>query len=257
MVDTRSLLISVVGSQLRSEHAFELSDKLLLSVVISFCDSTIEMDDMTNRLFLEFETLSAIISASPSRLDQIKGMTDRLSVFIRFLHVFQLKVLESSIPDRIVLSNSIALKEFLVVKMQNLIVEEIHALFIDNGFKLLCVDLIGRGSTDHVAGYPVEIVKRAIQVGAVGVILVHNHPSRSPTPSRHDLKFTRSVIASCLPLGIKVHDHVIIAGNEYISMRETGLLHGGMLAPNSDQVGVSKTATRNVFELAEDSCTFS
>jgi DNA repair protein RadC len=223
-----------------------------LSVIISFCDYTIEMDDMTNRLFLEFETLSAIISATPSRLSQIEGMTDRLSAFIRFLHVFQLKVLESGIPDRIVISNSAALKDFLVVKMRNLIVEEIHALFIDNGFKLLCVDIIGRGSTDHVAGYPVEIVKRAIQVGAVGVILVHNHPSRSPAPSRHDLEFTRSVIASCLPLGIKVHDHVIIAGNEYISMRETGLMHGGMLVPNSDQADVFTPVNRNVLHLAED-----
>ena len=222
--NTRALLISVIGSQLRSEHEFILSDELILQVIISYCDHNVSAKLMTDRLFEEFGTLSAIIAAPPARLRQVEDMTDRLNAFIKFLHMFKVKSFMSGIPDRQNISNSSDLKQFLMAKLRHLIVEEFHVIYLDNNSNLLECDLVCRGTIDHTACYPMEIVKRAIQLGANSIILAHNHPSRRSRPSPEDLSSTARIIEVCRPLAITVHDHVIVAGNDYISLRELGRL---------------------------------
>lgn len=225
MDDARALLISVVGHQLRIQDSIELSDEQILSIVVSFCERSVSPTVMTARLFAEFGTLSAVISAPTSRLRHVEGMTDRLIAFLKFLYVFKLKSIQSGIPDRMQIKSSIDAKDYLTERLRNNQIEELHALFLDNNCHLLSGELLAKGSSNQVAGYPVEIAKRAIQLGASKIILAHNHPSRRTQPSREDIAFTHSVAATCQPLDIVVEDHVIVAGNNYISLRELGLLH--------------------------------
>lgn len=224
MNETRALLISIIGSQLRSENEISISDRQLLNFVISFCDWTVPATIMTDRLFAEFATLSAIIAAPASRLRTIEGMTDRLNAFLKFLYVFKLQALKSGMPERIRITGCADSKAYLMARMRDMAIEEMHALFLDNNCHLLSSEVLSRGTTNHVEVYPVEIVRRATQIGATKVILAHNHPSRRISPSDADISLTAEVEAVCQPLGIVVEDHVIIAGESLISFRELGLL---------------------------------
>ena len=103
-------------------------------------------------------------------------------------------------------------------------IEEFHVLFLDSNFGLLSTDTLWRGTINHVTAYPVEIARRTLQIGASKIVLAHNHPSRRAQPSRADVTFTHDVIATCRPLGIAVEDHVIVAGKDYISLRQLGLM---------------------------------
>lgn len=227
MDDARALLISVVGHQLRIQDSIELSDEQILSIVVSFCERSVSPTVMTARLFAEFGTLSAVISAPTSRLRHVEGMTDRLIAFLKFLYVFKIKSIKSGIPERMQIKGAIDAREYLTERLRHNQIEELHALFLDNNCHLLSGELLAKGSTNQVAGYPVEIAKRAIQLGASKLILAHNHPSRRTQPSRQDIEFTHLVAATCQPLGVVVEDHVIVAGDNYISLRELGLLHPG------------------------------
>jgi len=102
--------------------------------------------------------------------------------------------------------------------------EEFHLLFLDRKNRLIADEAQGRGTVDHVPVYPREVVKRALALNATAIILVHNHPSGDPTPSRADIEMTRLIVESAKPLGITVHDHIIIGRENDASFRALGLL---------------------------------
>ena len=135
------------------------------------------------------------------------------------MHLYVDHYLRSSIPDNIEITNSADLRTYLINKFRHLATEEFHALFFDKGYRLIASQLLWRGTTDRVAVYPTEIVKRALQLSASNIVLAHNHPSRRINPSRDDYVTTRKIIDACRPIDIEVLDHVIIAGEQYLSMR--------------------------------------
>jgi DNA repair protein RadC len=102
--------------------------------------------------------------------------------------------------------------------------EEFRVLFLDRKNILVTDEVLARGTIDHTPVYPREIVKRALELGAAAVILVHNHPSGDPTPSRADIDMTRNVIAAAKALGITVHDHLVIGRTGHASFKALGLL---------------------------------
>lgn len=220
MGQSRALLISVIGAQLRSDHDLTLSDRQLLSIVVLFCDHNVAVTELIDRLFHEFGSLSAIISASSVRLSQIDGMTDRLISFFRFLYTFRMHSLRSALQDRPRITSSDDLKEYLVSRLRDVDLEELHVLFLDNNFHLLNGDTLWRGTNDRVAAYPIEILKRAVNIGAARIILAHNHPSRRPSPSQDDIHFSVEVAKLCLPMKIILQDHLIIAGDDWISLKD-------------------------------------
>ncbi len=103
-------------------------------------------------------------------------------------------------------------------------VERFHLLFLDRKNKLIADEAQQRGTVDHTPVYPREVVKRALELGATAIIMVHNHPSRDPTPSKADIAMTKEIVAAAYKLGIAVHDHVIIGKTGHSSFKSMGLL---------------------------------
>ena len=102
--------------------------------------------------------------------------------------------------------------------------EQFRVLFLDPRNRLLADEAQGKGTVNHTPVYPREVVKRALEVGATALILVHNHPSGDPTPSAADIDMTRQIVAAAGTMGITVHDHLIIGKSRELSFRSTGLL---------------------------------
>ena len=128
------------------------------------------------------------------------------------------------VADRDVMTTWSALIDYLRVAQAHDSIESFRVLFLDNRNGLICDDVMQTGSLNHVAVYPREVLKRAIALDAAAVIMVHNHPSGDPTPSRADIDMTKTVIAALKPVGIAMHDHVIVGSQGHTSMRSAGLI---------------------------------
>ena len=126
--------------------------------------------------------------------------------------------------DRTVLSSWSALMAYCKAKMARLDREEFRILFLDRKNVLIADEAQGRGTVDHVPVYPREVVKRALELNASAIILAHNHPSGDPTPSRTDIDMTKQIVEAAAPLGVKVHDHVVIGREADASFRALGLI---------------------------------
>jgi DNA repair protein RadC len=102
--------------------------------------------------------------------------------------------------------------------------EVFHVLFLDTKNQLIADELMGEGTVNHAPVYPREVVRRALELSASAVLLVHNHPSGDPTPSGADIEVTKQVVAAAKALGIQVHDHVIVGGDVVVSLKQQGLM---------------------------------
>jgi DNA repair protein RadC len=122
------------------------------------------------------------------------------------------------------LSSWAALLDYCVAAMARTQREEFRVLFLDRKNVLIADEVQTRGTIDHTPVYPREIVKRALELGASAIILVHNHPSGDPTPSRADIEMTRDIASAAKPLGIAVHDHLVIGRAGHASFKSLGLL---------------------------------
>jgi DNA repair protein RadC len=125
-----------------------------------------------------------------------------------------------------VLTDSAALLDYLTLDMAHLSTEQLRVLFLNKRNELLDDRVLAEGSVDATPVYPREIIRRALEIGATALILVHNHPSGDPTPSRGDVEATRRVAAAAQALDICIHDHVIIGREGWSSFRSLGLLRG-------------------------------
>ena len=133
-------------------------------------------------------------------------------------------MLRNDVAARPILSNWQALLDYLRADMAHLGVERVRVLHLNSRNMLIRDDHMGDGSIDQAAIYTREVIRRAIDLGSATLILVHNHPSGDPSPSRQDIDVTRQIIDAGKRLNISVHDHVIIAGQGHVSLRAKGLL---------------------------------
>jgi len=115
-----------------------------------------------------------------------------------------------------------ALEDYLSLALRHERIEKLMVLFLDRNNGLIRDEIMQQGTVDHVPAFPCEIARRALQLGASAVIIVHNHPSGDPTPSKADIEMTKQTIAALAPLGIAVHDHVIVGRNKIASLPQAG-----------------------------------
>ena len=173
-------------------------------------------------LIAAFGTLPAALTAGTHDRARIVG-----AEAARFLGQVQAAVLHSlrlPIADRPVISTSKQLIDYLQADMTNLITERFRVLFLTSQNELMADDLVWEGTVGEAPAYPREIVKRALEVGATGIILVHNHPSGNHQPSQGDVDATRRIAEAALLMGICVHDHIIVSRTSWSSFRRLGLL---------------------------------
>ena len=151
-------------------------------------------------------------------------MGDTSVAAIKIVQATALRMLRNDVAARPVLGSWQALLDYLRADMAYLGVERVRVLHLNSRNMLIRDDHMGDGSIDQAAIYTREVIRRAIDLGSAALILVHNHPSGSPEPSRQDIEVTRQIIDAGKRLGISVHDHVIIAAQGHVSLRAKGLL---------------------------------
>lgn len=175
-------------------------------------------------LLARFGTLAGVLNADPAALKQVKGISETSVGQIKIAALVARRMARSEVQDKPVLGSWQSLLDYLAIDMAHLHHERVRVLYLDTRNRLVLDHLMGDGTVDEAAIHPREVIKRGLDLGASALILVHNHPSGSPEPSRADIDITRRIAEAGRPLGIAVHDHVIIGREGHVSLRAKGLL---------------------------------
>ena len=175
----------------------------------------------------EFGSLPSALAVGTS--DRARAIGPEPARFLGEIQAVLTHCLRHKAAARPIISTSRQLLDYLRVDMANLINERFRVLFLTSQNELLADDLIWEGTAGEAPAYPREVVKRALEVGATGIILVHNHPSGDPQPSAGDVDATRRIADAALMLGICLHDHIVVARTGWSSFRRMGLLDQPMV----------------------------
>ncbi len=143
---------------------------------------------------------------------------------MKIVHAAALRLTRSEIMGQPVLANWQALIDYLTAVLARERVEQFRLLFLDTRNRLLADEAQARGTVNHTPVYPREVIKRALELNAVAIILVHNHPSGDPSPSREDIAMTRAIADAAATVSVALHDHVIVGNGTLTSFRQLGLL---------------------------------
>lgn len=175
-------------------------------------------------LIARFGSLAGVLAARPEELAQVKGVADASAAILKVVKEAARRMAREELAEGPVISSWDQLLGYCRIALGRSGVEEFHLLFLDRKNRLIADEAQQRGTVDHTPVYPREVVKRALELGASAMILVHNHPSGDATPSQADIAMTREVKEAAEKLGIAVHDHVVIAKGGHASFRALGLL---------------------------------
>ncbi len=201
-----------------------LADYELVEYLLALAIPRRDTKPLAKALLREFGSLAQLIAADPQSLRRVDGLGDGAIAALKIVQATSLRMLKAEIADRPLLSSWDALLDYLRADMGPLDIERVRVLYLNTRNMLIRDELASEGSIDQSAIYTREVVKRALDLGAAAIILVHNHPSGSPEPSRQDIAITRDIAAAAAKLGITLHDHIIIGGKDYRSLRAMGLL---------------------------------
>ena len=179
---------------------------------------------IAKRLLAEFGGIGGLFSADADALMRVDGVGEGAVAAIRIAHTAAMRLLRTEVAERPVLGSWQALLDYLRADMAHIAVERVRVLHLNTRNMLIRDELMSEGSIDEAAIYVREVVKRAIDLGSAAIILVHNHPSGDPSPSKQDIMMTRDIADAGKKLGIALHDHIIIGANGHSSMRALGLL---------------------------------
>ena len=179
---------------------------------------------LAKALLERFGSLSGVLNATPGALLQVKGMGETGVGALKSVALAARRMARSEVRQQPVLGSWQALLDYLTIDMAHLTVERVRVLYLDTRNRLVLDDHVGDGSIDEAAIHPREVIRKALDIGASALILVHNHPSGDPSPSRADIQITQRIAEAGRLLGIVVHDHVIIGREGHTSLRAKGLL---------------------------------
>jgi DNA repair protein RadC len=201
-----------------------LADYELLEMVLFLALPRRDTKPISKSLMDRFGSFSNAIAAPLNDLRAVEGMGEAGAAALKTVHAAALRLARAEVMDRPVLANWDTLMAYLNAVMARERVEQFRVLFLDTKNRLLADEAQARGTVNHTPVYPREVVKRALELQATAIILVHNHPSGDPTPSRDDIEMTREVATAARALSIVLHDHVIVGNGRWLSFRREGLL---------------------------------
>ena len=179
---------------------------------------------MSKQLLKRFGSLAEVVAAPAARLAEIKGVGEAVICELKLVGAVSRGMLKGAVRQREALTSWAAVIDYCRAAMAFQEVEEFRVLFLDKRNCLIADEVQGTGTVDHTPVYPREVVKRALELSSSAVILVHNHPSGDPTPSSADIRLTQQIIDIAKPLGVAVHDHLIIGRNGHASFKGLQLI---------------------------------
>lgn len=176
------------------------------------------------RALRRFGSYAAVLASPASELSQVQGLGPHSVAAIRLIHEAAIRLGRAAIASQPVLDNRVRLIEYLATALAHERIEQFRVLFLDGHDMLLADEVQARGTVNHAPVYPREVVRRALELDAKALVLVHNHPSGDPTPSREDIAMTRQIRLAASALEIGLRDHIIVGNGRTTSFREAGLL---------------------------------
>lgn len=179
---------------------------------------------IAKRLLAKFGSFAEVVSAAPERLKEVEGIGDRAVDELKLIKTAAERLTRGEIIAKPALSSWNEVLNYLRLAQGFEEREQFRILFLDKKNKLIADEVLGRGTVDHTPVYVREVVKRALELSSSAIILVHNHPSGDPSPSRADVDMTKQVIDAARPLGITVHDHIIVGREGHASLKALRLI---------------------------------
>jgi DNA repair protein RadC len=201
-----------------------LLDHELLEMVLFLALPRRDTKPIARALLARFGSFANAIAAPLQELREIEGLGEAGAAALRTVQAAALRLARAEVMDRPVLNNWDRLLSYLTAALTRERVEQFRILFLDTRNRLIADEAQARGTVNHTPVYPREVVKRALELQATALILVHNHPSGDPTPSRADLEMTQEIKAAATSLGIVLHDHLVVGNGRHLSFRREGLL---------------------------------
>jgi len=183
-----------------------------------------DVKPLAKALIAKFGSFAEVVSAPVSRLREIDGLGDSAITEIRIVQAAASRLARGQMKSKAVLSSWSTVLDYCRTAMAFADKEQFRILFLDKRNQLIADELQQVGTVDHTPVYPREVVKRALELSATAIILVHNHPSGDPTPSRADIQMTQSIVEIAKPLGISVHDHIIVGKEGHASLKGLKLI---------------------------------
>jgi DNA repair protein RadC len=201
-----------------------LADYELLELVLFRSIPRQDTKPIAKALIDRFGSFTQVVSAQPKLLAEVKGVGEKTVFDIRLVQASVTRLVKGKLQDRQILSSWADLLDYCKLAMAFEPREQFRVIFLDKKNRLIADEVQQTGTVDHTPVYPRELVRRALELSATALILVHNHPSGDPTPSSADIAMTNQIVEIAQPLGIQVHDHLIIARNGHASFRGLKLI---------------------------------
>ncbi|MHA6719170.1 RadC family protein [Sphingomonas sp. RS6] len=201
-----------------------LLDHELVEYLLALAIPRRDTKPLAKALLDQFGGIAGLLTADAAAIARFPGMGETSAAALKAAHAAALRLLHSHVRDRPVLANWQALLDYLRADMAHHAIERFRVLHLNTRNMLIRDDLMSEGSIDEAPVHVREVIRRAIDFGSASLILVHNHPSGDPSPSRADIEITRTIADVGKRLGIVVHDHVVIGREGHISLRARGLI---------------------------------
>ncbi len=201
-----------------------MPDYEILELLLSQAIPRADVKPIAKSLLIRFGSLGEVLSAAPEKLGEVKGIGEAAAVALKVVQAAGLRLSRQQIMNTDAIGSWDQLLDYCKAAMGYEKVEQLRVLFLDRKNILIADEVQQQGTVDHTPLYPRQVVKRALELNASALILVHNHPSGDPTPSRGDIDMTKRVQEAAEKLGITLHDHIVIGKSNHASFRSMGLL---------------------------------
>ena len=202
--------------------ALAVPDYELLELVLFRSIPRRDVKPLARALIEAFGDFNRVLSAAPERLTEIKGVGEAVITDLKIVEAAAHRLARAKVMKKHVISSWDAVLDYCHTTMAHRETEQFRVLYLDRKNILIADEEQAKGTVDHVPVYPREVVKRALELNASAMILVHNHPSGDPTPSDADIEMTAQIKSACDALGLTLHDHLIIGKSRELSFRSEG-----------------------------------
>ncbi len=204
--------------------ADSLQDYELLELVLFSAIPRRDVKPLAKELISKFGSLQEVMNAPLQEIKKVNGISDNTAVALKAVTATAHRIMKLELMQKPVLNSWSKLMDYCHATMAHEKKEYFRILFLNKKNILIADEIQGSGTVDHTPAYPREIMKRALELGATALILIHNHPSGDPKPSQADIEMTNKIIQAASPFNITIHDHIVIARNGYTSFRGEGLI---------------------------------
>jgi DNA repair protein RadC len=211
-------------TRFREAGSDAVTDYELLELLLFRAVPRRDVKPLAKTLIAKFGSFAEVISAPATRLQEVKGLGDAAITELKVVQAAASRLARGEIKRRPMLSSWSTLLDYCRTTMAFADKEQFRILFLDKRNQLIVDEVQQVGTVDHTPVYPREVVKRALELSATALILVHNHPSGDPTPSRADIQMTQAIVEVARPLGISVHDHIIVGKEGHASFKGLKLI---------------------------------